>query len=232
MPLQARCGLGMGVAILSIILITMTLSPGVDTVLCKCKHYNTDNNWHSLCVPFGASISDIAKRGDDVILFVYWILVMTVSILCLRVAGLITFFHSDEANQCFAIDGVVNAVCCVMTLLASAVIIGWAKRDKDCDVIFVTQRWLASVPLLSASFGASALVTVIDIITVCATCMPYAMYYSPVVMVTQDSRSQIELSTPSELSEGKSVAVQETEGSYTIDDEESVDIAIQCNGVI
>ena len=232
MPPQARCGLGMGVAILSIILIIITLFPGVDTVMCKCKHYNKGGNWHSLCVPFGASISDMAKQGDDVILFVYWMLVMTVSILCLRVAGLITCFHSDEADRCFAIDGVVNAVCCVMTLLASAVIIGWAKHDKDCDVIFVTQRWFASVPLLSASFGAFGLVTIIDIITVCATCMPSVMYYSPVLMVTQDSRSQIELSALSDLPEGKGAAAQGTEGIYTIGDEESVDMAIQCDGVI
>lgn len=178
MPLQMRCGLGIFITVISLFLIIMTLSPGVDVVQCQCKQYDQGTDVHAMCVPFGASLSTIAKHGDDVIMFVYWVLVMAVAISCLRVAGLITFFHSDSANHCFIIDAVVNVTCCVMVLFASAIIVSWAEHDKQCSVVGVSASfWISSIPLLTASAGLYGLLGIVDIITIC---VPAHVYYVPV----------------------------------------------------
>lgn len=227
MASQLRCGLGLGVTILSVVLILITLSPGVDVALCECMSSSPSSihgNDHArmLCAPFGASLSNIAKEGDDMILFVYWILVMAVALLCLRIAGLITFFHSEEAEQCFTIDIVVNMVCGIMVLLALVLIISWTGRSDRCDMIDIAENCFSAIPLLVVSAGSSGIVAIIDVVT---ALIPANMmyFYSPVLSMTQDSHVHVDLEVQGR---GKRLC-----GSDSNDGNAQVDAAVDVNGV-
>jgi len=239
-----RCGLGLGVTVLSVILLLIALSPGIDVALCKCKNDDDDGDGagyaHPLCIPFGASLSDLAKQGDDVVLFVYWVLVITVAILCLRVAALITFFHSENAEQYFTIDIVVNIVCCVMMLSASAIMVSWAGHSDRCSAVYFSDNSSAAIPLIVTSAAASGLVAMVDAVTVLIPANIW--YYSPVLSMTQDGgHSHIDLSalpprsarasrrggegeeviadTTAAATNGPLEAAAKSQGIYTIDDE-------------
>lgn len=227
MPSQLRCGLGLGVTVLSVTLILITLSPGVDVVLCDCapsSPVHENDNVRLLCAPFGASLSNIAKEGDNGILFVYWILVMAVALLCLRIAGLITFFHSEEAEQCFAIDIVVNVVFGVLTTAAMVLIISWANRSDRCSLIDIADNWLSTIPLLMISAGSSGIVAIIDVVT---ALIPANMmyFYSPVLSMTQDSHVHIDLGM-----QGRGRG-RRRGGGDSNDGNAQVDAAIDVNGV-
>lgn len=203
MPSQLRCGLGLGVTILSVVFILIALSPGVGVASCECTFGNMaslspsswdhgDKSLSLLCATFVASLSNIARGGDDLILFVYWILVMVVALLCLRIAGLITFFHSDEAEQCFYADIFVNMVCGVMVSVALVLIITWTGRSNQCNMVNIAENWFSAVSLLVVSVGIFGLVAIIDVITILVPAdMMY--FYSPVLSMTQDSGAHINL---------------------------------------
>jgi len=209
-------------------------------VLCDCvPSLNTDNEYPPLiCMQSGASLSNIAKGGDDLILFVYWVLVMTVALLCLRIAGLITFFHSDDAEQCFTIDIVVNIVGGMMVGMALILIINWAGRNDQCNLIDVSKHWFSTVPMLVVSMSTCGLVAVIDMVTVFIS--TDILHYTPVLSMTQDSHVHVDLGVQEQRRgsiNADTDAANETSSSkpvikpvYTIDDEVEIEDNESSNG--
>ena len=160
---QVRCGVGLTATIISVILILAALTPPLDAVSCKCKEEDDAlDPPQYMCSSVSASLSDLAKQGDSVILFVYWLLVITVAVLLLRIAGIITFFHTEEADYFFNVDAVVNVMTCIMMLLAFFVTINWARVDDRCDAIEFQNNPFSCLSLLAASAICSATMAVAD----------------------------------------------------------------------
>lgn len=255
-----RCATGLLSAIVSSICILVVLSPNNDVVSCLCEP-NGANVHNSLspptsygpsptslpCVKFRVSLSTIGVKGDDMMLFVYWILTMTTALECLRIAGLVTFFHSDETNQCLTVDMVANVICIATVMLSCILMISWAERKDDCELLNFYDDPFSALSLLAMAISVSFAVALFDVISVVCT---QPIIYSPLRMInvydiananggwggggggpgsitTNDNGSEAAAAnTDQPPPHGTGSAISQQQGIFTIEDEGDSEVAV------